>query len=67
MDPTANLKEQLELAKRILCSTPPSKAWEWSQDTIVEDADRLAELVLALDEWLCTGGAYPERWQGGQR
>jgi hypothetical protein len=28
-----------------------------------EDIERLADLVLALDEWLSNGGALPERWR----
>jgi len=27
------------------------------------DADRLAELILALDEWLKKGGFLPNDWQ----
>lgn len=54
MDPNANLAEQCEIASRIL------KAGD------LDDADRLAELVCALDSWLRVGGALPERWQPGQ-
>lgn len=51
MDPTANFKEQLELAARILRGEPTPG-----------DIDRLAELVEALDQWLQDGGSYPCQW-----
>lgn len=62
MDPIANLKEQLELARRI-------QSAEEAEDndpidaacTKAECADRLAELVIALDEWMRKGGFSP--WQ----
>lgn len=54
MDPNANLKEILELAK-------------WIEDNgnyvVREHASRLAELVLALNEWITKGGFLPSRWQ----
>jgi hypothetical protein len=56
MDPDANLNEQLELAQEIVDS----------EDTGFnhhEQAWRLAELVLALHEWMCRGGFSPEPWQ----
>lgn len=53
MDPNANLKEQRELAKKIL------------EENNREDVDRLAELVLALDEWLSKGGFPPTDWVHG--
>jgi len=51
MDPNENLKEQLEVAHELLLSG--------SFDPTVQ---RLAELVLALDEWLKKGGYSPVRW-----
>jgi len=50
MDPNANLAEQLQLALSLVNSD-------------YEDAARLAELVLALDAWLNTGGFMPARWE----
>lgn len=41
MDPTANLKEQLELAEKIDLG-----------HGLERDTERLAELVLALHEWI---------------
>jgi hypothetical protein len=56
MDPDANLKEQRSLAAKLLYETendkPPSDA----------DVHRLAELVIALDEWISRGGFYPKDW-----
>jgi len=55
MDPHANLREQRELARRI-------QQAENNEDpayNVGEDADRLAELVLALDEWRTKGGFDP--------
>ncbi len=57
MDPTANLKEQLELAK--------SFANGKEHDT--DDAARLAELVLALHQWMVRGGALPAQWYSAPR
>ena len=51
MDPNANLLEQLRLARKLVDDDAPS-----------DDAQRLAELVLALDEWLQRGGFMPQRW-----
>jgi hypothetical protein len=49
--PDANLEQQLQLAIRIV-ETGESNG----------EAYRLAELVLALDEWLLKGGFRPARW-----
>ena len=48
MDPTANIDEQRRLAQRIL-----------DGEASEADVDRLAELVLALDEWRRKGGFDP--------
>jgi hypothetical protein len=50
MDPTANLTEALQLAADLVEGEDP-------------DAARLAELVIALDEWLRRGGFLPVPWQ----
>lgn len=54
MDPNANLKEQLELAHRVLDQEGPEAP---------SDAYRLAELVLCLDCWLREGGYPPRVWR----
>jgi hypothetical protein len=52
MDPDENLKKQRAIADRI-CNGENGAAEDWSY---------LAELVLALDEWIAKGGALPSRW-----
>src|SRR5438132_1187778 len=53
MDPNANLKEQIELAK---------EAIECGGFAHPEDAVRLAALVIAFDEWMRKGGFLPDTW-----
>ena len=59
MDPDINRREQLGLARLIV------QGYEVDDETGIdpEDAYRLAELVLALDEWIIRGGSLPERWR----
>jgi len=57
VDPDANIEEQLKLAERI---NDPNRTWS------NEDACRLAELVVALDEWLADGNFVPGRWRHGR-
>ena len=56
MDPNANLREQLTIAKFIL-----SDKEEQTYGVV-----RLAELIIALDEWITKGGFLPERWMEGR-
>lgn len=58
MDPNFNLSDQLDIAKEILdyCERYPYG------DRYTHSEDRLAELVIALDEWITKGGFLPERW-----
>jgi len=59
MDPNETLKEMLRLAGKL--AEPGS--YEYATDWPGHDAERLAELVLALDEWLSDGGGfYPAAW-----
>lgn len=60
MDPNANLEEQLELA-RLLYPEREEDVITDSQ-TLIDNGARLAELVLALDEWINKGGFVPLRW-----
>lgn len=62
MDPDANLTEQLELAESLkdLLENEPSAERDAAVD---EDAERLADLVLALDGWIAGGGFLPKRWR----
>jgi hypothetical protein len=49
MDPVANLNEQLENARHILAN----------EDDFTDLEFRLAELIVALDEWRRSGGFDP--------
>lgn len=61
MDPNANLAEQRTLARSI------QTQFENAEDTrafsdLAHDANRLADLVIALDEWMVRGGSRPAAW-----
>lgn len=58
MDPNANLKELLSLAAHIREEYENEDGNGVDQD----DANRLAELVEALDGWLSNKGFLPGRW-----
>jgi hypothetical protein len=55
MDPNANLERQLILAQRIVDS--------YNEDGLKVDAEELADLVLALNEWIKKGGFLPKEWK----
>jgi hypothetical protein len=62
MDPNANVAEQVKLAREI--TEHPRTVETHSDDpgerySLVHSAERLAELVLALDEWRGKGGFAP--------
>jgi hypothetical protein len=57
MDPTANLSEQLKLARAIM------KSVDNGADPCPMDSERLAELVIALNEWMWSGGFPPVQWR----
>ena len=59
MDPDANLKEQLELARSILEDGEELAG----DDELVNSAERLAELVQTLDGWINSRGFLPKRWR----
>lgn len=63
MDPTKNLSEQVELAKKMLKDYEDLDSNGIDQD----DANRLAQLVEALDEWIRRGGFLPVPWQNAER
>ena len=52
MDPNANRLEQLQIARQIV-----NDAGNHSHGAV-----RLAELVIALDEWIYFGGFLPDGW-----
>jgi hypothetical protein len=57
MDPKANLNEQLTLARRFVrqSAEQPDEMVAFDEQEVV----RLAELVIALDEWQRKGGFSP--------
>jgi hypothetical protein len=57
MDPDANLARQLELAQEIIDKIDDG------DESAVDKACALAELVLALNEWLARGGFKPKAWE----
>ncbi len=65
MDPDANLQEQLEIARSVVRNIEQREGNampDLSEAEIADAADRLAELILALDEWLRHGGFLPHPW-----
>ena len=59
MDPNANLDEMRKLAAAILYDQGCGDPYESSN----AQAERLAELVQALDEWIANGGFLPNDWK----
>jgi hypothetical protein len=75
MDPDANLKEQLELVKKMQERQHEfnEEEDEWGSGDVMEwhkeqnaDGARLAELVEALNEWILKGGFLPKPWHDVQ-
>lgn len=62
VDPDANLNEQLELARGFIAQADTHPTLR-SEFVSLDDAVRLAELVLALDAWLRQFGALPRTWR----
>lgn len=58
MDPDANLQEQRRLIERMMKAYDDENGNGIDQD----DANRLCELVQALDDWLTGGGFLPPSW-----
>jgi hypothetical protein len=56
MDPNECLRELIWLCKSIQDDEHP---WFSKDDT----TERVADLVVSLDEWIAKGGFLPERWQ----
>lgn len=60
MDPHANIEEQRTLARKIIADYEADRGQYGESGAVLdEDAHRLAELVLALDEWRAKGGFDP--------
>jgi len=62
MDPDANLTETLELAEDIATRHGIIDMDEQDFKDLYADANRLAELVTALNDWLSHGGWCPAAW-----
>lgn len=60
MDPSANLKEQIEIAEQMFVLDEKGESLD------EDDAFRLAELVLALDEWIRKAGHLPAIWEANR-
>lgn len=63
MDPDANLEEQRSLSESILEALDVDEDEEVDMDAVRDDANRLAELVQALDQWISRGGFLPKDWR----
>ena len=57
MDPDTNLYEQVQLAKKFVKQEQCG-----SSSVSMDDAVRLGELVIALNQWLQRGGVPPAVW-----
>ncbi len=60
MDPNANLREQCEIAAMIIRLSDHSSNVDATM--VLNAAERLTELVIALDEWISRGGFVPTQW-----
>jgi hypothetical protein len=58
MDPNAAVTEMLRIANRLM---------DDSLITRLDEAERLAELAIALDGWIRSGGFLPDAWEGVER
>ena len=57
MDPDANIEEQLRLAASI------QEDFYGGNGINEHDTNRLAELVLVLNQWIVAGGFLPRSWR----
>lgn len=66
MDPDANLEAALERAREIIKkidgANDDGTLDADARESVVNLANELAELVVALDEWLGNGGHLPRVW-----
>lgn len=56
MDPNDNLYKMQNLVRDI-------QEGKMNEAALADAAERLAELVGAMDEWLTRGGFLPDRWR----
>jgi hypothetical protein len=59
MDPNENVKRQRQVADQIIAAMEDGNI---TNSMICTLADDLAELVVALDDWLTNGGFLPSEW-----
>jgi len=59
MDPDENLAEQIKLALRIQAAADAGRD---ADPDVYDDGARLAELVIALNDWIGNGGFPPRKW-----
>jgi len=59
MDPNANLSAMRTIAQALVDMDPDTAP----ASVIAMNAARLAELALAMDEWIRGGGFLPDAWQ----
>lgn len=67
MDPKANLKEQIELAQAIITACDAAQRMGWISTELESQAEELARLVLAMNEWRTNGGFDPYQHGWGIR
>ena len=60
MDPNANLEEQLRIAKWFRKQEDDGN--DVPRHIVEAQMSRLSELVVALDEWVSSGGFLPDKW-----
>lgn len=61
MDPNVNLAEQRSIARCLLDMHDSGNVLDAGE--IEENAIMLADLVIALDEWITKGGFLPTTWR----
>jgi hypothetical protein len=63
MDPTANLRAQLALAKVDWTEVASDRLSPQDVQRLLDSHIRLCELVMALDGWVKSGGFLPIQWR----
>jgi len=65
MDPNENLREQRRIVTEINRLADGDEGC-FTIDEMAEKAQRLAELVEAMDQWISRGGFLPREWSRGR-
>lgn len=70
MDPNANLREQREIYRAIIdIQNHADEGGNYTgaqERQLQEHAERLADLVEALDQWMSACGFLPAAWSAGR-